>query len=68
MKIELQFFWIFFIGGILNIVYSIYVFIVSPQDIAYLCFSFGIIYILFSLLFLCCYHDEKIRSKRSIKK
>lgn len=67
--IELKLFWIFFIGGILNIVYSIYVFIVSPGEaIACLCISFGLIYVVFSLLFLCCYHDEKNRIKRSNKK
>lgn len=62
MKSTLIYFWIFFIGSILNVGYSIYVFIIDPQLIAYLCLYFGVIYFFISLVCLCYYYDEK-RSK-----
>ena len=59
----LQLFLTFFIGSIANIGFSIYVFIVDPQEIAYLCLYCGVVYFFISLVCLCYHVDEK-RSKK----
>lgn len=53
---SLIFFWIFFLGAIANIGYSIFVFIVEPQPIAFFCIYFGVVYLFIALL---CFDTNK---------
>lgn len=55
----LAFFWIFFLGGIANIGYSIFVFIVEPQPIAFFCIYFGVVYLFISLVCFDHYWSNK---------
>lgn len=56
---SLVFFWIFFLGGIANIGYSIFVFIVEPQPIAFFCIYFGVVYLFIALVCFDSYWSNK---------
>lgn len=56
---SLIFFWIFFLGALANIGYSIFVFIVEPQPIAFLGFYFGVVYLLIALVCFVYYWSNK---------
>lgn len=59
LLLSLIFFWIFFLGCLANIGYSIFVFIVDPQPIAFFCIYFGVVYLFIALFCIDYYLSNK---------
>lgn len=59
-KNVLVFFWIFFLGAIANIGYSIFDFIIDPQPIiAFFCIYFGVVYLFIAVVCYDYYLSKK---------